>query len=84
VIKIIIELLFAPIFSLLKFIISFLPSGFSLPSWLSDSISVVSRGLIFFPVDVWKVLIGNILFWLYAQLVWAIIEWIYRKIPGIS
>lgn len=80
----IVELLFAPIFILLDMIVAMIPIGATMPLWGLDTINLLSKGLMFFPRDVWAFVIGNIIFWLMAQLTWAIIEWVYKKIPGVD
>lgn len=81
----IIELLLSPIFLLVDGFISLIPSvGFTLPSWFMSFVSVVKTGLSFFPPGVFMIIIGNIAFWLIAHMTWAIIEWLYKKVPGVS
>lgn len=55
-----------------------------LPFGIGDTINLMSKALMFFPLDVWVVVLMNITAWLSIQFAWAIIEWIYRKIPGIN
>lgn len=74
------NLLFLPI----EGIISLLPSNISLPGWLQDTADMLSKALLFFPVDVWIIVLGNIIFWHVALIAWALIEWVYKKIPGID
>lgn len=80
----IIELLFNLIFGLVSLIISFFPAGYSLPNWFYSFYDVVSNALAFFPKPVFIIIISNVSFWLTVQMTWAIIEWIYKKIPGIN
>lgn len=80
----IIELFFSPIFLLIKTVINLIPSQTVLPLWTIDLTNLLSKGLIFFPSDVWAIVIGNIVFWLSLQFMWAIIEWVYKKIPGVE
>jgi len=80
----IVELLLRPLFLLINSLISLLPRGISLPAWSSDAIAVLSSAMFFFPLDVWIVFIANVSFWLSAQFGWAVIEWVYKKIPGVS
>lgn len=80
----IIELLFNLIFGLVKIIINLIPSGYSLPNWFYSFYDVVSNALAFFPKGVFIIIIGNVFFWLTAHMTWAIIEWIYKKVPGID
>lgn len=81
----IIELLLSPIFLLVDGFISLIPPvGFVLPNWFMSFVSVVRVGLSFFPSGVFAIVIGNIAFWLTAHMIWAIIEWLYKKVPGVS
>lgn len=80
----IIEGILTLIFSLVNWIISFLPQGLALPNWLTSFVSFLGTGLSFFPSNVFTILLSNVAFWLTVQMVWAIIEWVYKKIPGID
>jgi len=80
----IIELLLSPIFLLINGLIAFMPAAMALPDWGVASMALISRALFFFPPDVWAIVLANISFWLFVQLSWAIIEWIYKKIPGVD
>lgn len=81
----IVEAVLNIIFNLIYGIISIIPDTlFALPDWTIQAIKLLRVGLAIFPTDVWVVCIGNGLFWLVAQFQWAIIEWIYKKIPGVS
>jgi len=80
----ILELICTPLFLLLRGLILLLPAAFTLPDWSVSFISLIQKALFFFPADVWFIVIGNIVFWLVAQFTWAIIEWVYKKIPGIN
>lgn len=80
----IIELLLSPIFLLITGLVALMPSAMALPDWGVASLSVISRALFFFPPDVWTTVLANISFWLFVQLSWGVIEWIYKKIPGVS
>lgn len=66
-------------------LISLLPGGFfQLPNWAVSALSLLTKGLAIFPADVWVVVIANGCFWLTIHLTWAVIEWCYKKIPGIK
>lgn len=80
----IIKLLLEPIFFLIKSIISFIPEGTSIPSWMSYTVGILKYPMSIFPADVWIILITNVAFWYVAQLTWAIVEWVYKKIPGVD
>lgn len=80
----IVQLLITPIFALLKWVLGLLPTMPSAPSWITSLVQVISYGLIIVPTDVWATLIGVVVFWRIALPAWAIIEWIYKKIPGVD
>lgn len=80
----IVELLLSPIFFLINSLINFIPPGYSLPQWGVNFFTVVSRALAFFPRPVFVIIVSNVLFWLTLHMTWAIIEWVYKKIPGVS
>lgn len=80
----IIELLCTPLFWLINGLVSFIPVAFQIPNWLADTISLLLKAMQFFPFDVWTIILANIGFWLFAQFAWAIIEWVYKKIPGVD
>ena len=80
----IIEFICSPIFFLINTAINAIPLAFQIPNWLADIISLLFKAMQFFPLDVWVVVMGNIGFWLLAQFAWAIIEWCYKKLPGVD
>ncbi|MDR1617371.1 MAG: hypothetical protein LBR98_10325 [Syntrophomonadaceae bacterium] len=80
------KLIFDPIFSLLNLILQFIPkmeSGEYLVD-ISGYVDVIVFVFVFFPASLFTALVGNVLFWLEVQLGWSVIEWIYKKIPGVS
>lgn len=80
----IIELVTSPMFLLIDSIIALIPEGLVLPNYISQTLDLLKYPLSIFPVDLWVVIISNVTFWYGAQLAWAIIEWVYKKIPMIS
>lgn len=80
----IIELLCTPMFLLVKGIIALLPQAFQLPNYITDVFALLLKASQFFPMDIFILCIGNITFWLVIHFTWAIIEWVYKKIPGIN
>lgn len=80
----IVKLLTEPIFGLIDSIIDLIPEGTSIPEWLSYTIDILKYPMSIFPSDVWIALLSSVSFWYVAQLTWAIIEWIIKKIPGIN
>lgn len=80
----IIESVLNLLFGLVRLIIAFIPTGFALPGWLTNFITFVGTGLSFFPSNVFTISISNIAFWLGVQMTWAIVEWLYKKVPGLN
>ena len=80
----IIELVTSPMFLLIDSIIALIPEGLVLPNYISQTLDLLKYPLSIFPVDLWVVIISNVTFWYGAQMSWAIIEWVYKKIPMIS
>lgn len=81
----IVEFFLGPIFALLA-------KGFemirldkiNLPGWLGDFMDLVANAMMFFPIDVWVIVIANVVLWISIQFAWAVFEWVYKKIPGIN
>lgn len=80
----ILSMILIPIFTLILFFLNLLPNMLQLPSWLDTGLSVLTNGLCFFPNNVFTYIFINVSFWLGVHLLWAVIEWVYHKIPGIS
>ena len=83
----IVELIFTPIFSLLSSIVNRIPDMTHIDPLagqdISGFINFLAYGFYVFPFSLFMIFIANILFWLSAQMLWAIIEWVYKKIPGV-
>lgn len=85
----IIEKILDMFFICINTIVGFLPSQ-SLNNQLSTISSIGSLpeimmyGTAFFPLSLWIAFIGNVVFWKGVSLTWAVIEWIYKKIPGVD
>lgn len=80
----ILELVLTPVFALIEGIIMLFPADMSLPGWMQDTANLLGYALMFFPPDVWLVVIGNIAGWHIWHITWALIEWTYKKLPGVS
>ena len=82
----ILETIFGLFLNLIRVFVDFinLSPAVSLPDWGVNFTSLFLKCLSFFPFDIWSILISNILFWIGVHFVWAVIEWIYVKIPGVS
>ena len=79
-----VQLMMTPLLFLINFIISLMPVLSSVPSGFGAILDVVGYGCKIIGSDYFFGFIGNIIFWLNVHLTWALIEWVYRKIPGIK
>lgn len=80
----IVELILMPIWLLIDLIINLFPSvANTVYNFLSSS-DVLAVGLYFLPIGYWGQFLASVTFWLTANFTWSIIEWVYKKIPGIS
>lgn len=84
----ILELILTPVFALIGFIIDLLPDMSELDLLygrdISGLIDVMAYAFHVFPFELFMIFVGNVLFWLSAQMIWAVIEWAYKKIPGVN
>lgn len=80
----IVELICSPIFLIIRGLILLFPTAFTIPDWGMAFLDLLLKALYVFPADVWIVFISNVLFWYGALFAWAIIEWTYKKIPGVT
>jgi len=80
----IIELLLSPFWGLIDLIINLLPSAPSSAFSLGNFVSIVSKGMIFINPVTFVLVISNVLFWASIHFGWAIVEWVYKKIPGVD
>lgn len=79
-----VSLIMAPFWLLINFIINLLPNTENVVASFNAILPYISNGLYFFGASFFCMLIGNFVFWLSAQFLWAIVEWVYIKIPGVS
>jgi len=81
----IIESLFNMFMGLIEIIIALLPIPvFDVPNGVAGMGTILAYGLFFFPVDVWVTVITMGVATMVSGLAWAIIEWVYNKVPGIN
>jgi hypothetical protein len=50
----------------------------------STFFDLLKAGVYIMGADTFSFAVSSFLFWYSIQLLWAIIEWIYKKIPGVS
>lgn len=80
----IIELICSPLLLFAKGIIAILPVLTYIPNSIVSTLDLLLKAMQFFPLDVWIMVIGNIVFWISLQLVWALISFILRLIPFLD
>ncbi|MCL2188084.1 MAG: hypothetical protein FWC16_03420 [Defluviitaleaceae bacterium] len=83
----IIELLLRPIFALLRFAMQFIPSmgdNAEAPVQVVYLMEIIGVAFYIFPPQLFFIFIANSMFWMSAHMGWAIIEWVYKKIPGVN
>lgn len=81
----ILEYILNPVFSLINSLIETLPSSFfEIPDWFISFRSILCKGISLLPDGLFGIVIGNVVFWIATQYGWAVIEWIYKKIPGVD
>lgn len=82
------QIILAPFWLLIDIIIGLIPSLSYTFNVSPDSFALflknLSYGLYFFGASYFCMIVGNIVFWLTVQFTWAIIEWIYIKLPGVN
>lgn len=81
----IIELFLEIVFGFVYLLTDAIPNTlYHLPDWILYAMRLIRTGLGLFPSDVWLVCLSNGIIWLGIQFIWAIFEWVYKKIPGVS
>lgn len=80
----IIQLLVSPIFLILDGLVSLIPD---MPkgSGLGEAFKLlIANPLSIFPLDMFIFMIGSVSFWIMCQFLWSLVEWVYKKLPGIN
>lgn len=80
----IIEALINMIFIPLNLLVGMMPAAIVESASTVALPDIVRMGVCFFPTDVIALTVGMFSSWYVIQLGWAIIEWVYKKIPGVS
>lgn len=75
-----IDLFFLP----LKLLISMLPSSLVETVEAIEFPQIARWGAYFFPMDVAVIAVSSFATWYTIFLTWSIVEWVYKKIPGVS
>lgn len=76
----ILNVLMIPLFAL----IDLLPGAVVTTFAYIEPPQIVKYGAYFFPLDVLSTVVTGFSLWYTVLLTWAIIEWIYKKIPGVD
>ena len=83
-----IQMILTPIWAIINGLISLLGGFFGEFTWSVGNFDVLldllGYGVYFFGATTFCMVVSNISFWLTVDMVWVIVEWIYKKIPGIS
>lgn len=81
----IIEAIFNCLFSVVEFVINLIPNYTTLTiTAIAQFYNYVSIGLDYVGTAPFIAIITNVLAWCAIDISWAVIEWIYKKIPGVD
>lgn len=81
----IIEAIFNVFFNFIEFLIEILPFSIeSTSGGLNSFFDLLSYGVYIIGPTCFVAIIGTWITWTGIHITWAIIEWIYKKIPGVS
>ena len=81
----ILEMIFAPIFMLGRFIISLIPNvNYSNGGLTGTFYEFLHIGLYFFGAAPFVMCIACVVLWTTAEISWSVFEWLYKKIPGVD
>lgn len=73
-----------PLWFLIDFLIGLIPNISIFSSGFNAVLDIIGYGCSFIGAGFFLSVLGNIVFWLTAHLSWSVVEWCYRKIPGVS
>lgn len=79
----IIELITAPFLFLLNTVIGLLPTMEQLPNWMISFLDMVRTACVFIPVDVWILVISNVVFWFTVHFVIGLFKFIWDLLPFV-
>lgn len=80
----IIQGLLYPFFLLIDLLVSLIPSTNSTQPVVTGFFDILGKGLYYFGAGTFTIIIANVTFWSTIHIAWAIIEWVYKKIPGVD
>ena len=71
-------------FNLITYLLDFLPAADFSTIFNAEVLSffknIISFMLYFFPIDLFAVMLSSVIFWVGVQFVWAVIEFILKKV----
>lgn len=70
-----------PLFLLVRGILGIIPVLTYIPTSIADTITLIVKGMQFFPFDVWFICISSFVFWITVHLIYGIINFILKLIP---
>lgn len=78
-------LLISSFFNFCTWLLHFIPVASSALGSYSDSfLNLVGYGIYFFGENSFLLCFTNIMLWATIDLIWVIVEWCYKKIPGVN
>lgn len=80
----IIELICAPLVLLIKGLLSCISVLTYIPTSIVDTITLLIKGMQFFPFDVWFLCISSFIFWITVHTVFNLVNFAIRYIPFIN
>lgn len=80
----IIELICSPLLLLIRGILTVIPILTYIPNSIVDTITLLVKGMQFFPFDVWFLCISSFVFWIGVHLVYGFINFILKLIPILN
>lgn len=78
----IIELICAPLFILLRGLLSVIPVLSYIPASVADTITLLVKAMQFFPFDVWFLCVGSFIFWISLHLSFSFLVFVINLILG--
>lgn len=73
-----------PLWGLVEMLIDFFPEQVAGVFDFVAGANFFAIGLYFLPSGFWSRFLSIVLFWMGAYLTWIVVEWVYKKIPGVS
>ncbi|GHU74070.1 hypothetical protein FACS1894188_01250 [Clostridia bacterium] len=78
------NILYAPLDFLITTLVPIIPDSIANSPLTLPILKALSFGIYFIGIDYFIKILLAVSGWWYVQLIWAIFEWIYKKIPGIN